>query len=95
MRVVIQRVQKASVSIDGNVVGKCGYGYLLFVGFTHDDNEKILDVGVGHYSGSHFPGQGKGILYTTHNTSDKLYNLKDINYYRTNYSTKRAISYDR
>jgi D-tyrosyl-tRNA(Tyr) deacylase len=43
MRVVIQRVQKASVSIDGNVVGKCGYGYLLFVGFTHDDNEKILD----------------------------------------------------
>jgi len=44
----------------------------------YGDNEKILDVGVGHFSGSHFPGQGKGILYTTHNTPDKLYNLKDI-----------------
>lgn len=44
----------------------------------YGDNEKILEVGVGHYSGSHFPGEGKGILYTTHNTSDKLYNLKDI-----------------
>ena len=44
----------------------------------YGDNEKILEAGVGHFSGSHFPGQGKGILYTTHNTPDKLYNLKDI-----------------
>ena len=44
----------------------------------YGDNDKILDVGVGHYSGSHFPGQGNSILYTTHNTDDKLYNLKNI-----------------
>lgn len=44
----------------------------------YGDNEKILDAGVGHFSGSHFPGQGKGILYTTHNTPDKLYGLKDV-----------------
>lgn len=44
----------------------------------YGDNEKILETGVGHFSGSHFPGQGKGILYTTHNTPDKLYNLKDV-----------------
>ena len=43
MRVIIQRVQRASVSIDGNVVGKCGYGYLLLVGFTNDDNEQVVD----------------------------------------------------
>ena len=44
----------------------------------YGDNENILDIGVGHFSGSHFPGQGKGILYTTHNTPDKLYNLKNV-----------------
>ena len=43
MRFIIQRVQRASVSIDGNVVGKCGYGYLLLVGFTNDDNEQVVD----------------------------------------------------
>jgi len=44
----------------------------------YGDNDKILDAGIGHFSGSHFPGEGKGILYTTHNTADKLYNIKDI-----------------
>ena len=43
MRVIIQRVKKASVSIRGEVVGSCNYGYLLLVGFTHDDNELVLD----------------------------------------------------
>lgn len=42
MRVLIQRVKKASVTIDDNIVGKCEYGYLLLVGFTHIDNENIV-----------------------------------------------------
>jgi D-tyrosyl-tRNA(Tyr) deacylase len=37
MRVLLQRVREASVTIDGRVVGAVGRGYCLLVGFTHDD----------------------------------------------------------
>ena len=37
MRVLLQRVKEASVSIDGRVVGAIGRGFCLLVGFTHDD----------------------------------------------------------
>lgn len=39
MRVVVQRVNSASVSIEGEVVGKIGKGFLLLVGITHSDTE--------------------------------------------------------
>lgn len=39
MRVVLQRVSKASVSIDGAVRGAIGRGYCLLVGFTHGDTD--------------------------------------------------------
>ena len=37
MRVVLQRVARASVSIDGNTVGEIGPGFCLLVGFSHAD----------------------------------------------------------
>ena len=37
MRVVVQRVNKSSVSVDGKVVGKIDEGFTLLVGFTHTD----------------------------------------------------------
>ena len=37
MRVVLQRVSKAAVRIDGRVVGSIGTGVCLLVGFTHSD----------------------------------------------------------
>ena len=43
MRIVVQRVKEASVKVDGKIVGKTGYGYLLLVSFTAFDNEKIID----------------------------------------------------
>jgi D-tyrosyl-tRNA(Tyr) deacylase len=43
MRVVIQRVKRASVKVDNKIVGKCEYGYLLLVGFTHNDNELVVN----------------------------------------------------
>lgn len=39
MRVVLQRVSRASVSIDGRVHGAVGRGFCLLVGFTHNDTE--------------------------------------------------------
>ena len=43
MRVILQRVTSSSVMIDGKCVGKSGSGYMLLVGFTHDDTEKDID----------------------------------------------------
>lgn len=39
MRVVLQRVTKASVTIGGQVRGAIGRGYCLLVGYTHGDTE--------------------------------------------------------
>jgi D-tyrosyl-tRNA(Tyr) deacylase len=43
MRVVLQRVSKAAVRIDGRVVGSIGTGFCLLVGFTHSDTRAQVD----------------------------------------------------
>ncbi|WP_367341736.1 D-aminoacyl-tRNA deacylase [Limosilactobacillus sp.] len=43
MRVVLQKVNRASVSIDGQVVGKIGRGFMLLVGFAPTDTDEQLD----------------------------------------------------
>ena len=40
MRVVVQRVKRASCTIDGKLYSEIGIGYLLLVGFTHTDSMK-------------------------------------------------------
>lgn len=37
MKVVLQRVSRASVSVDRTIVGSIGVGYVVLVGFTHGD----------------------------------------------------------
>jgi D-tyrosyl-tRNA(Tyr) deacylase len=43
MRVVLQRVTRASVSIDGRVAGAVGRGFCLLVGLTHGDTDATVD----------------------------------------------------
>jgi D-tyrosyl-tRNA(Tyr) deacylase len=43
MRVVLQRVSEASVTIGGRVAGKIARGYCLLVGFTHGDTPAQVD----------------------------------------------------
>lgn len=43
MRVVVQRVREAAVTVDGAVVGAIGAGLLLLVGFGHEESEADLD----------------------------------------------------
>jgi len=43
MKVVIQRSKSSKVSVDGKIVGKIEYGLLLLTGFTHNDNEQMVD----------------------------------------------------
>ncbi len=40
MRAVIQRVAEASVSVDGDVVGRIGPGMVVLLGVEKDDSEK-------------------------------------------------------
>jgi D-tyrosyl-tRNA(Tyr) deacylase len=43
MRVVLQRVSRASVTIDGRVAGAIGRGFCLLVGFAHADTAEQVD----------------------------------------------------
>ncbi|HWA84401.1 MAG TPA: D-aminoacyl-tRNA deacylase [Fimbriimonadaceae bacterium] len=40
MRAVVQRVSRASVTVDGEVVGRCGQGLLVLVAAHRDDTER-------------------------------------------------------
>ena len=44
MRAVIQRVKKASVSVDKVTVGKCGHGFLVLLCVMSDDTEAEIPV---------------------------------------------------
>ena len=43
MRAVLQRVKDASVTIDGEVKGKCSNGFLILLGVKAGDSEKEAD----------------------------------------------------
>ena len=43
MKCVIQRVSRASVTVDDVVVGKIGRGFLVLVGVGHADTREIVD----------------------------------------------------
>ncbi|MBO5743227.1 MAG: D-tyrosyl-tRNA(Tyr) deacylase [Clostridia bacterium] len=42
MRIVIQRVKYASVTVDGNTVGKIDKGIMALIGFKEGDDESLL-----------------------------------------------------
>ena len=42
MRVVLQRVSRAAVRVDGNVTGQIGVGFVILAGFAPDDTEETL-----------------------------------------------------
>ncbi|HEX8428626.1 D-aminoacyl-tRNA deacylase [Hymenobacter sp.] len=43
MRIVIQRVQHASVTVEGCITGQIGLGLLVLAGFAPDDTPAVLD----------------------------------------------------
>lgn len=43
MKFVVQRVTQANVTVDGQVVGSIGYGYLVLVGILGTDTRELAD----------------------------------------------------
>lgn len=43
MRAVVQRVTEASVSVDGEIVGKIGNGLMVLLGVGDEDNDQDLE----------------------------------------------------
>ncbi|MFM8475573.1 MAG: D-aminoacyl-tRNA deacylase [Planctomycetaceae bacterium] len=51
MRAVVQRVSEASVTVDGDVVGQIGRGFLVLLGITHGDTHKDVSWMSGKIAG--------------------------------------------
>jgi D-tyrosyl-tRNA(Tyr) deacylase len=51
MRAVIQRVTEASVTVEGNVVGRIGRGFLVLLGITHADTHEDVSWMAGKIAG--------------------------------------------
>lgn len=43
MKAVIQRVSRASVSVDGDIIGDIGHGLMILLGVAEGDTEQDLD----------------------------------------------------
>ncbi|MGZ4163107.1 MAG: D-aminoacyl-tRNA deacylase [Tumebacillaceae bacterium] len=43
MRVVVQRASRGKVTVEGQVTGEIGRGYVLLVGVTHEDTREDAD----------------------------------------------------
>lgn len=62
MRVVIQRVSSASVTIDGAVKSAIGAGLLVLLGVGHEDGEEDVDYLVKKISGLRIFNDGDGVM---------------------------------
>ena len=43
MRIIIQRVSHASVTVDEKIIGKIGKGFLIFLGVSHTDTKEVAE----------------------------------------------------
>ena len=70
MRFVIQRVTQSSVTVDGQVIGKIGKGFMVLIGVEDNDTKAIADKMISKLIG----------LRVFQDDNDKMnLSLKDVN----------------
>ncbi|MDP7550346.1 MAG: D-aminoacyl-tRNA deacylase [Acidimicrobiales bacterium] len=62
MRALVQRVERAAVNVDDEVVGAIGVGLCVFVGVTHDDDEAEADRLVDRLAGIRLMDDDDGVM---------------------------------
>ena len=72
MRAVLQRVTRASVTVDGEVLGKIGKGFMVLIGVSEEDNTEIADKMIKKLIGMRIfeDENGKTNLCGTHTDCD-------------------------
>lgn len=60
MRVLLQRVSRAAVTVDGRETGRIGTGFLVLVGFTHADGDEQLQWMADKIAGLRLFGDAEG-----------------------------------
>jgi D-tyrosyl-tRNA(Tyr) deacylase len=60
MRAVVQRVSRAQVAVDGEIVGEIGRGLLVLLGVTHADNKADADYVADKIAGLRIFEDGNG-----------------------------------
>ncbi|MFQ6046221.1 MAG: D-aminoacyl-tRNA deacylase [Gemmatimonadales bacterium] len=60
MRVVLQRVKNASVTVDDRVVGRIGHGFLVLAGFAGTDDSSTVEWMAEKIAGLRLFGDGEG-----------------------------------
>src|SRR5580692_3242774 len=60
MRAVVQRVSRAQVAVDGEIVGEIGRGLLVLLGVTHADNRADADYLADKIAGLRIFEDGNG-----------------------------------
>jgi|TARA_B100000959_G_scaffold212226_1_gene223171 D-tyrosyl-tRNA(Tyr) deacylase len=62
VRALVQRVERAAVSVDEEVVGAIGAGLCVFVGVTHDDSDGEADRLVDRLAGIRIMDDDNGVM---------------------------------
>ena len=62
MKVLVQRVSSASVTVDGEITGKIGKGVLVFLGVEPSDDEALADWYADRVVGLRMFADDKGLM---------------------------------
>ena len=62
MRAIVQRINSCVLSVDGKEVSRCGFGYLVLLGFTQGDTKEKADYIVNRIVNMRIFRDGEGKL---------------------------------
>lgn len=88
MKVVVQRVNKASVVVSKKEVGKIDKGLLIFVGFTHNDNINNIKYIVNKIINLRIFDDESGVMNLS--IKDKNYEILSVSQFTLYADTKKG-----